>query len=226
VQLLRRFADGRNEDVSEKVNADGSNIEPKDSILRVWIISSSNTSLFLSSNLVHLTPKYLSPPEEFRDGFYRFFPPLNSAGTGNTNPALFQASWVLHLAWIRLLHYRSLAVGPDLRGMFQLQHILLLTLAFYILEINIVPFRPQSEQVNRPEFGSLGRLFDRVKNVLVKTAVDLQTENRPQPGPYSLTQTMLYNFNPRRLAAIVNRVGAGRSCVALQILTIIRTLQC
>jgi hypothetical protein len=71
--------------------------------------------------------------------------------------------------------------------MFQLQHILLLTLAFYILEMNIVPFRPQSEQVNRPEFGSLGRLFDRVKNVLVKPAVDLQTENRPQPsdGPYS-----------------------------------------
>ncbi|KAG4035242.1 hypothetical protein MFRU_001g00130 [Monilinia fructicola] len=57
----------------------------------------------------------------------------------NIEDASLKASWVLHRAWIRLLHYRSLSFGSKARGIEQLKEILVIARAQLEEELRLVP---------------------------------------------------------------------------------------
>jgi hypothetical protein len=114
----------------------------------------------------------------------------------NLESGVLRASWVLHRAWIRALHYRTLFAGTDSFGWVQLQHILKLVLAFHEAENGEIP----KDRLPRPEFNILYRICSAVSVALAFFTTELWHETRPQPvdGEYTDTETVLYNIQHER----------------------------
>ena len=123
----------------------------------------------------------------------------------NLNNATLKASWILHRAWIRALHYRTLHAGKDHYGAEQIQNILLLVWAFHEGEHIQVPHDRQ----RRPEFGSFYELYRSLVQGLIGFAEDLFKETRPMSSieDYSEDQTLLHNLDPERFANLWSQVS-------------------
>jgi hypothetical protein len=75
---------------------------------------------------------------------------------------VLKVSWVLHRAWIRALHYRSLKFGNDEYGWDQIKQILKLSLAFHQAEMEEAPWDPEQDQQLPHGYGVLRHLYSSV----------------------------------------------------------------
>jgi hypothetical protein len=124
----------------------------------------------------------------------------------NLESVSLRSSWVLQRAWVRALHYRSLHLGRQDYGVKQIYHILALSLVLLDGEAARI-FNGATELKNPPEFESLVSCFHNLINALNGVANDLLTESRSVEGsPYTSDETLAYNLEPRRLAAIYKTV--------------------
>ena len=85
-----------------------------------------------------------------------------SANGLNIQNRHLRTSWVLHWAWIRVLHYRSLSIGNDRYGVDQMEQIMLLSLGFLALECENWGFEPVINQQNPVEFNDFKFYYDRI----------------------------------------------------------------
>lgn len=114
----------------------------------------------------------------------------------NLEDGVLRASWILHRAWIRALHYRTLYAGEEGYGWEQLQQILKITYAFLEAENIAIPKLRQ----HRQEFDIMYTLFNAIGKALIAFTTKLFQEIRPQPtdGNYEEQETILYNIQHGR----------------------------
>ena len=120
-----------------------------------------------------------------------------------------RTSWILHRAWIRALHYRSLSIGAEKHGVEQIEHIMLLSLGFLALECDNWGFEPIVNQQNPPEFATLGSFYEQIQNALENLGTELVSETRPPPttGAYTLDDTVAYHLLPERFTQMFRKVN-------------------
>lgn len=120
-----------------------------------------------------------------------------------------RTSWVLHRAWIRALHYRSLSIGAEKAGLEQIKQIMLLSLGFLALECDNWGFEPVVKQQNPLEMTALGRFYEKILPALENIGNELVTETRPPPanGTYSIDETVAYHLLPERFTQIFRKVS-------------------
>jgi len=116
-------------------------------------------------------------------------------GTNLENSGL-RAAWVLHRAWIRCLHYRSLYTGPDNYGVRQLFNILPLSMVFHHTECQSTTLSG-SEEV--PEYAGIKEMQIRILQALAAMGKDLTTETRRASTPYTRQETISYNTEDERI---------------------------
>jgi hypothetical protein len=120
-----------------------------------------------------------------------------------------RTSWVLHRAWIRALHYRSLTIGEETFGVDQMQQIMLLSLGFLQLECDNWGFEPVDKQQNPVEFNDFACYYHKIEEALENIGNELTTERRSAPasGVYTMDETIAYNMFPERLVETLRRVS-------------------
>jgi len=125
----------------------------------------------------------------------------------NLESASLRVSWILHRAWIRALHYRSLHAGPHNYGGQQIKHILALSLFFLEGEARKIE-AGLDELKSPPEFEALNSCATTLTTALIGVARDVVTESRPTPSDrgFTLEETFAYNTDPRRFSLIYSRV--------------------
>jgi len=138
----------------------------------------------------------------------------------NLGPDL-RASWVLHRAWIRLLHYRSLYVGEHNYGYEQLQHIYALSHA--ALKIERMKTRvtvPQGSATDRSilaHFLELSTLYTSIENMLIEFVATMLEERRPVAVwelQYRSYETLQYNLSAcGQLAETLSRVCPNHNSI-------------
>lgn len=127
-------------------------------------------------------------------------------GTNLEFPAL-RSSWVLHRAWIRALHYRSLHAGSHGYGVRQLYHIL--ALSMILLDGEAARTENGSPELkDPPEFQALIDCTQSLIVALNGVLSDLLTESRPIEGgvPYSHEETIVFNVESGLLPSIYKAV--------------------
>lgn len=116
----------------------------------------------------------------------------------NIEEAPLKASWVLHRTWIRLLHYRSLSIGSQARGIDQLKNILVIARAQLEQEFRDAPPSSRKTLEGLLEFETILETL----TLLLKTlAVEFGKESIPKPGarvPYSVQD---FNIDADRVGA-------------------------
>ncbi|PSS16947.1 hypothetical protein M430DRAFT_59337 [Amorphotheca resinae ATCC 22711] len=124
----------------------------------------------------------------------------------NLESASLRVSWILHRAWIRALHYRSLHAGPHNYGGQQIKHILALSLFFLEGEARKIE-AGLDELKSPPEFEALNSCATTLTTALIGVARDVVTESRPTPSDrgFTLEETFAYNTDPRRFSLIYSR---------------------
>jgi hypothetical protein len=120
-------------------------------------------------------------------------------------------AWILHRAWIRALHYRSLSIGDDLYGWEQIQQIMVLVTLFLAFEDDDHGFNPVERQQNPVEFEVFASYYDRISQALDNIGDEIRTETRLQTGDttYTEEETVIYNIFPERFTHILRKVGSG-----------------
>jgi hypothetical protein len=120
-----------------------------------------------------------------------------------------RTSWVLHRAWIRALHYRSLSVGAEKYGAEQIEQIMLLSLGFLALEVDNWGYEPVVKQQNPLEMTALGNFYEKIETALQNIGNDLVTETRQPPaiGIYSTDDTVAYHLFPERFTQLFRKVN-------------------
>jgi hypothetical protein len=103
-----------------------------------------------------------------------------------------RASWALHRSWIRTLHYRTLYVGDDDHGVYNLELLLRLFCAYHDIENDNVDYKNRQTS---PEFQPMINFMQMVYKTLKDFAHSLFVERRPG-GPYSQKETLDYNHSP------------------------------
>ncbi|KAG0651054.1 RPM1-interacting 2 [Hyphodiscus hymeniophilus] len=123
----------------------------------------------------------------------------------NINSGVLRASWVLHRAWIRALHYRSLYTGHEGHGWDQIKDILQLVWLFHDMEHELI----EQDRVPRPEFAVLHDVYISLGKAVVDFTNEVFEETRPQPsdGAYSAKETVLHNFQFVRFEALWKKKG-------------------
>jgi hypothetical protein len=121
-----------------------------------------------------------------------------------------RTAWVLHRAWIRALHYRSLTIDEDAYGFEQIKHIMCLATLFLTFECDNNGFLPVEQQQTPLEFAGFGRYYEAIEQALHSIGTELSTEIRPQRSfaRYSAQETIIYNIFPERLSQTFRRVGS------------------
>lgn len=129
----------------------------------------------------------------------------------NLESGSLRMCWVLHRAWIRALHYRTLYVGEQNHGWLQIMDILRLVLAFHEAENDEV--RHEGCQIP-PEFDFMRHIWDSVVNALKGFSASLFEECRPIPldCPFTSTQTLANNTRPDTFRALWSRVRVTEPC--------------
>lgn len=125
-------------------------------------------------------------------------------GSNLDSPRL-KFSWVLHRAWIRTLHYRSLSVKNEMRGVTHLYDILALSIAF--LESESIRM-PEPRQVPQ-DFTFITSGAENIFQALVALAKELSWETRPQLDrgqAYSMAETLSHNMQPSVFKNFYNKV--------------------
>ncbi|KAF7956890.1 hypothetical protein EAE96_004214 [Botrytis aclada] len=118
-------------------------------------------------------------------------------GSNIADPAL-KASWVLHRAWIRLLHHRSLSLGAAARGVDALKNILIIGRAQLEQEIRTVPVE------NRKIYESLLEFVTTLQTLttfLQALANEFSQDSIPKPNtrePYTISD---FNIDSDRVSA-------------------------
>jgi hypothetical protein len=120
-------------------------------------------------------------------------------------------AWVLHRAWIRALHYRSLSFGTRDFGFEQIKKILLLDTVFLAFEVNDHGFEPWDEQQNDDMFKFFVPMYAQVLTALQNIGRDLMIERRtPANGvTYTYEQTVAYNIAPERFSPLLRSVRSS-----------------
>lgn len=104
------------------------------------------------------------------------------------------------------MHYRTLKIGNHQLGFDHIQDILQLSLGLYALELEDVPFSPQSGQVNLARTKAFRTMYDKIQSALRDLGRYLGTETRRR-GQYGMSATMRYNLNPDRFGAAIQQVS-------------------
>jgi hypothetical protein len=132
-----------------------------------------------------------------------------SANGLNIQNRHLRTSWVLHRAWIRVLHYRSLSIGSDRYGVDQMEQIMLLSLGFLALECENWGFEPVVNQQNPVEFNDFKFYYDSILQALERIGNEITTETRPPPanGVYSMDDTIAYHLYPERFTQTLRSVS-------------------
>lgn len=121
----------------------------------------------------------------------------------NIKDQSLKASWVLHRAWIRLLHYRSLSFGSQARGIDQLREILVIARAQLEEELRRAP--PGSRKI----FEGLVQFettLESLNSFLETLAAEFGNYSAPKLGarrPYTASD---FNIDADRVGASWNRV--------------------
>ena len=121
----------------------------------------------------------------------------------NLESGALRLSWILHRAWIRALHYRSLNFAYSEFGLNQIKQIMRLSAAFQRIEVLEVPFEPVEKHQN--PYPEIEFTYSWVLKYLSLVATALFTETRPPPftRPYTEDETISYNLEAERFAPIV-----------------------
>jgi hypothetical protein len=125
----------------------------------------------------------------------------------NIDSGILRASWALHRAWIRALHYRSLYTGEDSVGWDQIKQIIKLAYAFHESENVNVP----KERRQRHEFALVYKMYNDVAQALGAMNKELFQETRPQLADeaYTPAETVIYNLQHDRFEALFLKVRAS-----------------
>ncbi|KAE8442693.1 hypothetical protein EG329_002938 [Mollisiaceae sp. DMI_Dod_QoI] len=109
-------------------------------------------------------------------------------------------AWTLHRAYIRALHYRTLAIGTDSTGRSHLTSALLLSFGLYLLELDDMPREPLSIQNNLSRYKQITRIYGQLYEAFVNFGKWLETERRLDGRVnYTKTDTLIFNTHPLRL---------------------------
>ncbi|KAE9381849.1 hypothetical protein N431DRAFT_393498 [Stipitochalara longipes BDJ] len=116
-----------------------------------------------------------------------------------------RTAWVLHRAWIRSLHYRSLSLGNKDFGFRQIKDILHLAAIFLAFELQDHGFNPAAKQQNFSHLHGLQSMYNEVLKALENIGTDLARERRPLTGnaTYTVDETIAYNIFPERFSKIL-----------------------
>jgi hypothetical protein len=131
-------------------------------------------------------------------------------GTNLEFPAL-RSSWVLHRAWIRALHYRSLHAGAQDYGVKHIRQVLALSMVLLDGEVA----RRSSGDADYPiEFHSFSQCSYSLITALNGVLSDLLTDPRPaQEGvEYTPEETLLFNIESDRMVSIYKTVRQSSLC--------------
>jgi hypothetical protein len=120
-----------------------------------------------------------------------------------------RAAWVLHRAWIRALHYRSLTIDKEAIGFQQIRQILLLATYFLAFECDNNGFQPVEQQETPEEFAGFALYYTQIGEALNNIGDEIITEKRPQTlsQRYSVEDTIRYNISPERVSQIFRKVS-------------------
>jgi hypothetical protein len=124
-----------------------------------------------------------------------------------------RAAWVLHRAWIRALHYRSLTIDKEAIRFQQIRHILLLATYFLAFECDNNGFQPVEQPVEQQEtqeeFAGFALYYTQIGEALNNIGNEIITEIRPQTliQRYSVEDTIRYNISPERVSQIFRKVS-------------------
>ncbi|KUJ23978.1 uncharacterized protein LY89DRAFT_712928 [Mollisia scopiformis] len=163
LRILRRFADGRNPEVTARPLPNGENIPPQHDALTI--------------------------------------------------------AWVLHRAWIRMLHYRTLVIGipvdgspnPEIknRGLGYLYRNFQLSLALLSLEMRDVKRDPESQQDNLARYSTIHRTSQDIDAALKALGQFIDTETRPPTRTRTKAETRVYNLRPDRIKPAIELALQG-----------------
>ncbi|ESZ95577.1 hypothetical protein SBOR_4057 [Sclerotinia borealis F-4128] len=121
----------------------------------------------------------------------------------NIQSSQLKASWVLHRAWTRLLHCRSLSFGSRDRGVDQLKEILVIARAQLEQEIRKAPADSRNIPEGLVEFETT---LENLTLFLEALATEFGSDSVPKPGarkPYSVSD---FNIDPDRVGALWNEI--------------------
>jgi hypothetical protein len=115
---------------------------------------------------------------------------------------------MLHRAWIRTLHYKSLSVGGEEIGFLQIKHILALSLAFMSMEFMRVPPIPLKNQQNPAGFDDIRLMISELAKALGNIGYSIVSSTAPdRAGGDSeekrLINNIIYNTEPARLNSFI-----------------------
>ncbi|TGO24385.1 hypothetical protein BPAE_0104g00150 [Botrytis paeoniae] len=118
-------------------------------------------------------------------------------GSNIADPAI-KAAWVLHRAWIRLLHHRSLSLGAQARGIDSLKNILIIGRAQLEQETRSVPVESRKIYESLLEFVTT---LQTLTTFLQALANEFSQDSIPKPGaqePYIISD---FNIDSDRVSA-------------------------
>ncbi|TGO10976.1 hypothetical protein BTUL_0120g00140 [Botrytis tulipae] len=118
-------------------------------------------------------------------------------GSNIADPAI-KAAWVLHRAWIKLLHYRSLSLGGQTRGIDSLKNILIIGRAQLEQETRSVPVESRKIYESLLEFVTT---LQTLTTFLQALANEFSQDSIPRPGsqePYIISD---FNIDSDRVSA-------------------------
>lgn len=118
-------------------------------------------------------------------------------GSNIADPAI-KAAWVLHRAWIKLLHYRSLSLGAQARGVDSLKNILIIGRAQLEEETRSVPVESRKVYESLLEFVTT---LQTLTTFLQALANEFSQESIPRPGTQEPHVISHFNIDSDRVSA-------------------------
>ena len=128
----------------------------------------------------------------------------------NIRSRYLRSAWVLHRAWIRSLHYRSLSLGSEDFGFGQIETINQIVTTFLMFEVRNHDWEPPIAQANSGWLQPFQDLYSTIDEALDRIGRSIQEERRrPPPGrvAYDLEETVAYNIAPERFRPLIQRVS-------------------
>lgn len=182
---------------------------PATSILNVYALPKDSKALWAPVHALWRLWQRLRLMRRFIDGRNPEVPgkPLPDGSNIPRRLHALTTAWTLHRAWIRMLHYRSLVVGPLSFGFQHLQSNLRLSMGVLLLELKDIPFRPSQKQMNFSRYTEIFRMHQQVANALINIGNFIALETRPVDEIDPNASTRLYNIHPDRLGPAIKEVS-------------------
>ena len=124
----------------------------------------------------------------------------------NLTDANLRVSWVLHRAFLRALHYRSLKVGREKYGISQLEQITQLSVLLHCVEVDHIK---AENRVIPDYFHAVVNVYDALQDKLQAIADWMFTEERAMiVVPWTIEETIRHKIaHPDRLGQIIDQVS-------------------